>query len=245
MTTPNTASIARVLAPGGTLRTGLNFSNFLLTGKDPVTGAPRGIAVDMAKELARRLGVPVAFEGYDSPGKLGDAVTTGAWDVAFLAVEPVRAATIDFASAYLEIEATYLVPAGSPLGSVAEVDRPGVRVAVSDRSAYELYLSRSLKNAQLVRADGLEGSYQRFVADRLDALAGLRPRLVSDAARLPGSRVLEGRFTAVQQAIGTPKGRTGAVEYLRAFVEDAKASGLVADIIARNGVQGVSVAPAA
>lgn len=239
------AAVRGELAPTGTLRAGLNFSNFLLTGKDPETGKPRGIAADLAQELGRRLGVPVAFIGFDSPGRLADAVADNAWDVGFIAAEPARAAQIDFTAAYLEIEATYLVPKDSPLQRIADVDRAGVRIAVSDRSAYDLFLSRSLEHATLVRGEGLEGSFQRFVTDRLEALAGLRPRLVSDAARLPGSRVLEGRFTAVQQAIGTPKGRVASARFLREFVEEAKASGLVAAVIARNGVQGVSVAPPA
>lgn len=239
------AAVRAEMAPTGTLRVGLNFSNFLLTGKEPGSGKPRGIAVDLAHELGRRLGVDVSFVGFDSPGRLADAVAEGVWDVGFIAAEPVRAAQIDFTPAYLEIEATYLVPAGSPLQRISDVDREGVRIAVSARSAYDLFLSRTVRHAQLVRAEGLEGSFQRFVADRLDALAGLRPRLVSDAARLPGSRVLDGRFTAVQQAIGTPKGRDAGARFLREFVEDAKASGLVAAVIARNAVQGVTVAPPA
>jgi polar amino acid transport system substrate-binding protein len=147
------------LAPTGTLRAGLNHSNFLLVSKDSAPGNPRGVAVDMARDLARRLGVGVAFVSFDSPGKLADAARTGVWDVAFLGAEPTRAGEIDFTGAYVEIEATYLVPAASPLRSIAEVDRDGVRISVSGRSAYDLYLTRTLRHAQLVRASGIDASY--------------------------------------------------------------------------------------
>jgi polar amino acid transport system substrate-binding protein len=245
MTTQFPAAVRSDLAPTGKLRVGLNYSNFLLVGKDPVSGNPRGLAVDLAQELGRRAGVPVEFVGYDAPGKLADAAKAGAWDIAFLGAEPARATEIAFTAAYLEIDATYLVPAGSPLRSIADVDRDGVRISVSNKSAYELFLSRTLQRAQLMRVDGVDASFERFVADKLEVLAGLRPRLVTDAQKLPGSRVLEGRFTAIQQAIGTPKGRDAGAQYLREFVEDVKASGLVAKAIERNGVRGVSVAPKA
>jgi len=239
------AAIRSDLAPTGKLRAGLNYSNFLLVGKDPVSGVPRGVAVDLAHELGRRLGVPVEFVGYDAPGKMAEAAQTGVWDVAFLAAEPARATEIAFTAAYLEIDATYLVPSGSALHRPADVDRDGVRISVSSKSAYELFLTRTLQRAQLLRVDGVEASFQQFVADKLEALAGLRPRLLMDAERLPGSRVLEGRFTAIQQAIGTPKGREAGARYLREFVEDVKASGLVAKAIERHRVRGVSVAPKA
>jgi len=137
------------------------------------------------------------------------------------------------------------VPAGSPIRTISDVDREGVRIAVASKSAYDLYLSRNLKRAELVRAEGIDGSYELFVSRKLEVLSGLKPRLVTDAERLPGSRVLEGQFTAIQQAIGTPKGRDAAAGYLREFAEDAKASGLVAQAIANNAVRGVSVAPRA
>ena len=230
------------LTPTGKLRVALNMSNFLLVGKDPTTGAPRGIVPDLAQELGRRLAVPVEFTGYESPGKVADAAKTSAWDVAFLGAEPARAADIDFTAAYLEIEATYLVPPGSPIKTIDEVDREGVRISVSARSAYELYLTRTLKHATLMKVDGIEASWQQFLSAKPDALAGLLPRLVTDAEKLPGSRILPGRFTAIQQAIGTPKGRGEAAKYLRAFAEEAKASGMVAAAIERNAVRGVTVA---
>jgi polar amino acid transport system substrate-binding protein len=238
-----TPALVAELAPAGVLRAGINLSNFLLvTGRAP-NGDPQGIAPDMAGEVAARLGVPVRLIPYESPGKLADAVAD--WDVGLIGAEPARAEQITFTAAYLEIEATYLVPAGSTIRTVDEVDRKGVRIAIAARSAYDLYLSRSLRNAELVRTNGLDASYELFVRERLDALAGLRPRLAQDVEKLPGARVLEGRFTAVQQAIGTPKARAASAAFLAAFVEEAKTSGLVARLIQRHGVKGVNVAPAA
>jgi polar amino acid transport system substrate-binding protein len=237
------ASAARSeLAPTGTLRVGINLSNFLLTRIDPKTGEHAGVAVDLGRELARRLGVPVQVFAYESPGKLADAAKSNAWDVGFLGAEPQRANEIDFTAAYVEIEATYLVPPGSPIQSIAEVDRDGVRIAISGKSAYDLYLTRTLKHAQLVRETGADNVFKRFVEDKLDAIAGLKPRLLTDQKNLPGARILEGRFTAVQQAIGTPKGRPAGAQYLRAFAEDVKRSGLVAQLIEKNNVRGLTVA---
>jgi polar amino acid transport system substrate-binding protein len=240
--TDSTSAARSELAPTGTLRVALNMSNFLLTATDPVTGEPRGIAADLGRELGQRLGVPVQLLPYPNPGVLADAATTGVWDVAFIGAEPQRAHAIDFTAAYVEIEATYLVPPGSPLQTIAEVDRPGIRIAAPERSAYELYLSRTLQHAQLVREQGAENAFKRFVSDRLDALAGLRPRLVTDQEAMPGSSLLDGRFHAVQQAAGTPKGRPAGAEYLRAFIEDVKASGLVARLMEKHNVRGLTVA---
>lgn len=240
-----TPAVLADLAPTGKLRLGINFSNFLLTAKDPATGEGRGIAIDLGRELGRRLGVPVEVVGYPSPGELADAAGKGVWDVGFLGAEPKRANEIDFTAAYVEIEATYLVPPGSTLNSVAEVDREGVRIAVPQKSAYELYLSRTLGHAKLVLEQGADNAFKRFVGDKLEALAGLKPRLVTDHDMLPGSRILDGRFTAVQQAAGTPKGRAAGAQYLREFIEDAKASGLVARTIEKNAVRGLTVAPPA
>jgi polar amino acid transport system substrate-binding protein len=236
-------SVARSeLAPTGTLRVALNMSNFLLTATDPVTGEPCGLAADLGRELGQRLGAPVVLLPYPNPGALADAAPTGVWDVGFIGAEPQRAHAIDFTAAYVEIEATYLVPPSSPLQAIADVDRPGIRIAAPARSAYELYLSRTLQHAQLVREQGAENAFKRFVSDRLDALAGLRPRLVTDQDALPGSRLLEGRFTAVQQAAGTPKGRPAGARYLCTFIEDIKATGLVARTIAKHNVRGLTVA---
>ena len=236
-------SIKAELLPTGKLRVGVNLGNFLLVGKDPASGELRGVVPDLAAELARRLGTTAQLISFPGAGQVADGAKSGAWDVGFIGAEPQRAEEIAFTLAYIEIPATYLVPAGSPIQSLAEVDRPGVRIATAARSAYDLYLSRNLKHAQLMRAEGIPASYDLFVKEKLEVLSGLLPRLVSDVRRLPGARILEGRFTAVQQAIGTPKARTAAAEYLREFVADIKASGLVARLIEKHGVKGVNVAP--
>jgi polar amino acid transport system substrate-binding protein len=231
------------LAPSGRLRIGLNYSNFLLVLGDDAKGDPRGIAPDLGRELARRVGLPMEFVKFDAAGKLFDAVKAGQCDVGFLGAEPQRADEVDFTAAYLEIPVTFLVPAGSPIRRIADVDREGVRIAVSERSAYDLYLTRTLKKAQLVRTKGIPASYDAFIAQKLEALGGLKPKLVEEQARTPGSRVLEGQITGVQQAIGAPKGRGAAAKYLREFAEDIKRSGFVARTIEKHGVRGVTVAP--
>ena len=238
------ASVRSELAPTGRLRVGINFGNALLAVKDS-NGTPGGIAVRLAQELSRRAGVPMDIVGYESAGRMADGVKIGAWDVAFLAADPDRAGEIAFTAPYLEIDTTYLVPAGSPLRTLQDVDRAGVRIAVSEKSAYDLFLTRELKRAQLVRAPSPNASVDLFFEQRLDALAALRPVLVDLAEQHPGSRVLDGRFTVVTQAVGAPKGRAAASQFLREFVEDAKASGLVAKTIETSGIRGVSVAPPA
>jgi polar amino acid transport system substrate-binding protein len=233
------------LAPTGKLRAGINYGNFILAQKDAATGDSRGPAVDLARELGRRLGVPVELVPYTSVGTMVDGAKAGAWDIAFLGSDPARAGEIDFTAAYLELEATYLVPAGSRLGTIADVDQDGVRVAAPARANYELYLSRSLQRANLVRAENGEAAFQLLVEGRVEALAGLSQALVSLSQKLPGSRLLEGRFMAVPQSVGTPRGREAGFAYLRAFVEEAKASGMIARSIQHTGYRGVSVAPPA
>jgi polar amino acid transport system substrate-binding protein len=233
------------LAPTGVLRAAINLSNFLLvTGRSPA-GDPEGVSPDMAREIARRLDVPVKYVTFKSPGELADQAGGGVWDVGLIGAEPQRAETIAFTAAYAEIEATYLVPAGSRLKTIAEVDAAGVRIAVTGRSAYGLWLDRNIKHAELVRSETIDSAYEQFVRNDLEALAGLRPRLLSDVEKLPGAQIIEGQFTAVQQAIGTAKRNATGAAFLRDFVEEAKASGLVARLIARHKVRGLSVAPAA
>jgi len=192
----------------------------------------------MAREIASRLGVPVKYVPYARPGELADAAGTGIWDIGLIGAEPQRAEKIAFTPAYVEIEATYLVPAGSPLKTIADVDRTGVRIAVTARSAYDLWLERNIKQARLVRSEGGDSTFKNFVDDNLDALAGLRPGLLELAAKLPGSRILDGQFTAVQQAVGTARTNTAGAAFLRDFVEEAKKSGLVARLIERHKVVG-------
>jgi polar amino acid transport system substrate-binding protein len=206
------------LAPTGKLRVGINYGNFVLATKDPATGEPQGIAVQLAREIGSRLEVPVELVSFETAGRMADAVKTGAWDIAFLANEPERANEILFTPPYLEVEAGYLVPPGSHIQNIVDVDSPGVRIGIATKSAYDLFLTRTLRNAMLFRAQGMQGSYDLFISDRLDALAGIKPWLTMMVEKLPGSRVLEGRFMAVQQCIGTPRGRDAGARFLAAFV---------------------------
>jgi polar amino acid transport system substrate-binding protein len=233
------------LAPTGVLRAGINLSNFLLVTNIDQTGLPSGVAPDLAREVATRLGVPIQYVTFKSPGALADMADKGVWDIGLIGAEPQRAERIAFTPAYAEIEATYLVPSGSHLTTIADVDSAGVRIAVTDRTAYGLWLDRNIKHAELIRSETLDSAYEQFVSGKLSALAGLRPRLLSDLERLPGARILEGRFTSVQQAIGTSRKNPAGAGFLRDFVEDAKASGLIARLIERHNVRGLSVAPPA
>jgi polar amino acid transport system substrate-binding protein len=240
-----TPAVRADLAPGGKLRAGINYGNFILATKDAASGESKGVAVDLMRELGRRLDVPTEIVAYDSVGAMVDAAKTGAWDIAFLGSEPAREREISFSAAYLEIEATYLVHASSPLRNASEVDRDGVTVSAPSRANYELFLSRTLKHARLVSAANGDAAFDLLVKGEVDALAGLKQGLIGLAAKLPGSRMLDGRFMGVQQSIGVPKGRDAGLAFVRAVVEDAKASGLVARAIERTGARGVSVAPKA
>lgn len=233
------------LAPTGKLRVGIHHANEFLVSKNPESGELRGVAIDLARELGRRIGVPVQFVAYANAARLTRAAPAGEWDVGFLAVEPSRAAEMTFSAGFAEIDATYLVPASSALQTVADVDRAGIRIAVPATSALDQTLTRLLKNAQLVRAQGFDGATGVFVSEKLDALAGLRPRLSNDAENIAGSRVLDGRYAVLPQAIGVPKGREAAARYVHDFVEEAKASGLVASAIESAGVRGIALAPRA
>jgi polar amino acid transport system substrate-binding protein len=244
MSAPIPPAARAELTPTGKLRAGINFQNVLLTTLGP-NGEQGGVAVEFARELARRLAVPLEIISYQSAGALADAVSTGAWEISVLGDEPERAKVIDFATPLTEIEATYLVPVGSAIRSVSEVDRAGIRIVSPAKSAFDLYLSRTIKNAQLVQIAGSKAAQEHFIREKLDALAGLKPGLLEFAPTLPGSRILDGNFTVVRHTVGTPKGRNAAAAYLRDLVEDVKASGLVAKWIQKSGVKGLSVAPPA
>jgi polar amino acid transport system substrate-binding protein len=238
-----TPDIKAQLAPHGVLRAGINMSNFLLVTGRSAAGDPEGVSPSMARAIADRLDVPVKYLPFAKPGELADAAGQDVWDIGLIGAEPARAEKIAFTAAYAEIEATYLVPAGSPLKAIADVDKPGVRIAVTARSAYDLWLERNIRQATLIRSNSLDSALDQFVADKLDALAGLRPRLLTDVRKLPGAVILPGQFTAVQQAVGTAKANAAAAAWLRGFVEEAKASGLVARFIEQHKVSGLSVAP--
>jgi polar amino acid transport system substrate-binding protein len=196
-------------------------------------------------ELAKRAGLEIQWASFDAAGKLADAVKDAMVDVGFIGNEPQRAEVIAFSPAYLELPVTYLVPAGSSIRTLADVDREGIRVSVSARSAYDLFLSRNLKKAQLIRSEGIPASVKTFVDQKLEALAGLKPGLMEEMKKIAGSRILDGQVTAVQQSVGVPKARSAAAKYVREFVEAIKAEGIVASAVERHGVKGVSVAPKA
>lgn len=238
--TSMTDAVKAELAPNGRLRAALNYSNFLLVS----ARAPEhtGVAPDLARELARRAGAVVEFVGYDNAGLAADGAKSQAWDVAFIGAEPARAGLITFTPAYVEIEATYLVPEHSTIRSIADVDHESVRIVSTARAAYTLYLQRTIRRAEIVEADGIAGAASLFESGRYDALAGLTPRLREDVQRLPGTRLLPGRFTAVQQSIGVRKERTAAAAYLTAFARDIRTSGLLARLIAEHKVDGLTIA---
>ena len=246
MTATAKADALADLAPSGKLRAAINLGNSVLAQKNAATGQPKGVTPDLAHELGRRLGVPVELVTFDAAGKVFDAAGTGAWDIAFVAIEPVRAAVIEFSAPYVIIEGTYMVPKDSPLKVIADVDRPGVRIAVGLKSAYDLYLTRTIKNATVVRAPagGGKAMIDMFVNDKLEVAAGVKQPLVAYAKDHPEVRVMDGHFMEIQQAMGTPKGRTAGADYLRAFVEEMKASGFVAEALKRSG-QSAAVAPPA
>jgi polar amino acid transport system substrate-binding protein len=240
-----TAAVRTDLAPTGKIRAGINYGNFILATKDKATGESRGVAVDLANDLGRRLGVPVEIVAYDSVAAMGDAAPSGAWDIAFLGSDPAREKIMSFTAAYIELDATYLVPGASPLKNASEVDRAGLRITAPARANYELYLQRNLKQAKLLSVANNDAALELMTTGKADALAGLTQGLVNMSAKLPGSRIVEGRFMAVQQSIAVPKGRDAGLAYLRSVVEDAKASGLVARAVDKTGAKGVTVAPPA
>ena len=244
--TVSTGCLWKDLAPGGKLRAAINLGNSVLAQTD-ATGQPKGVTPDLARELGRRLGVPVEFITFDAAGKVFDAVKSGAWDIAFVAIEPVRAAEIEFTAPYVIIDGTYMVPADSQLKTIADVDRQGVRIAVGPGSAYDLYLTRTIKYATIVRATAGGGHemIDLFIKDKLEAAAGVRQPLVTYAATNPNVRVMEGRFMEIRQAMGTPMGRIAGARYLAAFVEDVKASGFVAQALERSNQSAVVAPPAA
>jgi polar amino acid transport system substrate-binding protein len=234
------ADVVKNLAPTGRLRVALNLGNIVLVQTDERTGAQKGVTVDLAHELGRRLAVPVDFTTFDGAGKAFEGLKGGAIDIVFLAIEPVRAAEVAFTAPYVIIEGVYMVPKDSAIASVAQVDRAGVRIGVNKNSAYDLYLTRSLKHATLVRG---ESGVDLFVDQKLEVVAGVKQPIVAYAKTNPGVRVLDGRFMEIRQAMGTVKGRDAGAHYLHGFIEEMKASGFVADALKRSNQPDASVAP--
>ncbi len=246
-TTPGASSasapVVTELAPSGKLRAAINLGNPILASRDSVTGEPRGVSVDLARELGKRLGVPVQLVPYTAAGKVVEGVKANEWDIAFVAIDPKRGVDMEQTSPYVIIEGAYMVPQASPIKTNAEVDQKGVRVVVGAGSAYDLYLTREIRNAQLVRAPTSPLVVETMVKQSMDVAAGVRQQLEADAKRIPGMRMLDGRFMVINQAMATPKGRVAAARYLDTFVEDMKASGFVADALARHRIEGAAIAP--
>jgi len=234
-----TDEVRSQLAPGGRLRAGMNLGNTLFTQQDAATGELRGVSVDIMRELAARLGVPLEQVVHATPGDVADAVDKGTWDVAILAIEQARAQKIAFSPPMTEIEATYVVHRDSPLKNASQADAAGVRIAAPAKAGYELFLTRTLKSATLVRTKNFEESIDTFNARRADALAALKPILIDNMAKLPDARFVEGRFMTVNHGVSTPRTRSAAAAYLKAFAEDLNATGFIARSIERNGVQGL------
>jgi polar amino acid transport system substrate-binding protein len=233
-------------APTGKLRASINLGNPILANKHPQTGEPYGVSIDLAREFAKRLGVEPELILFDAASKSVDAVRVEQADIGFFAIDPLRGEGIAFTAPYVLIEGSYLVAQSSPIQVNEEVDRPGVRVTVGKGSAYDLYLSRELKHAEIVRAPTSPQVVNVFVAQKLDVAAGVKQQLEADLQRYPGHRILPGRFMVIQQAMGTPKSRgANAQVVLAQFVESMKANGFVAESLKRHGIQGASVAPSA
>jgi len=245
-TTPSVPPQAvRDLAPTGKLRAGINHANAIVATKDPVSGELRGVSVDLVREVARRLHVPLELHGFDFSGKLADAMNAGALDIGGIAggSGTGREGTMAFTAGYLQIETTYMVAPGSSIRAVAEVDRQGVRVGVADKSAFQPFLARTLKNATLVTGPGNPTAFELLRSGQVEVLAGLRHQLMEVVPKLPGSRVLDGRFLVVEQTLAIPKGRDAGAKYLRDFIEEVKASGFVARSLAKSGHSNVPVSP--
>ncbi len=240
-----TETLRSAFAPTGRLRASINLGNPILANRDPQSGEPFGVSVDLARELAQRLGLPLDLVVFDAAGKSVEAVTAEQADFGFFAVDPVRGQGIAFTAPYVLIEGSYLVRDASPLQTNAEVDSVGTRVVVGKGSAYDLFLTRELKAATIERAPTSPTVVDVFVETQADVAAGVKQQLEADQKRFPGHLLLPGRFMVIQQAMGLPKGRSAeAVAYLRSFVETMKASGFVADALRRHGIEGASVAPA-
>ena len=241
--TAPTPEARQALAPTGTLRVGLQLGSPHNVVRDSVSGEMKGVGFDLGKELAHRMGVPFEPVLYPSVGALLDGGKSGAWDVAFVGFSPARAKEWDFTALHLEIEFGYLIPGGSSISTMADVDRAGIRIAVQEKSQPDIFISRTLKNAVVVRASSLAGTLEMLKSGRADAIFSIKPSLYETSNQVPGSRVLDGRSGIDSHAMALPKGRDLGVAYARRFIEDAKSEGLVKVAIERVGMRGAVVAP--
>lgn len=239
-----TAAAIAELGGNGKLRAAINFGNPILATRGP-SGEPTGVSVDLAREAARRLGLPIELVLFNSAGSVVEAVKARSVDLAFVAIDPVRAADMEYTAPYVIIEGAYLVRNGSPLQRNEDVDRPGTRIAVGRGSAYDLFLTREIRSASLVRVPTSPVVVDEFLKQNLDVAAGVKQQLEADAQRVGGVRLLPGRFMVIQQAMGVPKGRTAAQAWLSGFIEEMKASGFVANALQRHRIEGAAVAPRA
>lgn len=238
-------AVVSEIAPDGVLRAGINFGNPVIAQRDAGAGDPRGVGPALARELANRLRVAIRYVGYETAGKMADAVVDRAWDVAFLAIDPARATDIAFTDAYVHIEGTYLVREDSPLRAIDDFDRDGIRIAVGGKTAYDLHLTRHLQRAQLVRTESSLAAIDRFLADSLEAAAGVRQPLAAAAHRHPGLRLIDASFMVIRQAAGVSRDRVAAAAYLATFIEEMKRSGFVERALRESGLNNVGVAPPA
>ena len=229
----NMAEVLQELAPTGRVRAAINFGNPVLAQRSPGAGAPQGVSVDLTNALGRRLGVPVQLLTFEAAGKVVEAAEASLWDIAFLANDPERARKISFTAPYVVLEGTYIVREDSPRRAVEDFDRPGTRIAVGRGAAYELYLSRTLKHAELVRAETSADAVKLFATQGLDCAAGVRQPLQGFARTHPGYRVIDGSFNAIAQAMAIPTGRPAGLRYLNDFLEEMKSSGLIAFAMSR------------
>jgi polar amino acid transport system substrate-binding protein len=242
---PVNAAIVKAFTPTGRLRASINLGNPILANKDAATAAPTGVSIDLAAEFARRLGVPLELVVFDTAAKSVDAVAAEQADIGFFAIDPKRGEHIAFTAPYVLIEGAYLVREDSPLRANEDVDQRDHRVVVGQGSAYDLYLTRELKNATIVRAPSSPAVVDRFLQEKADAAAGVKQQLEADARRIGGLRLLPGRFMVIRQAMGCPRSRgADAAAELARFVEEMKAGGFVAQALARHGIEGAVVAPA-
>jgi polar amino acid transport system substrate-binding protein len=240
---PAPKDVLNELAPQGVLRAAINLGNPVLAQMNPGSGEAGGVSVDLARELAKRVGIPVKLVLFDAAGKVFEAIQSNAWDIAFLALDPLRAREILFTAPYVIIEGTYLVRDASSLQAIEDFDQPSVRIAVGKGTAYDLFLARTLKQAELIRSDTSIGALELFLEAGLEAAAGVKQPLVDFARAHSGLRVIDGRFTSIEQAMGTPKGRPAAREFLQSYIEEMKRSGFIALALERSGQQGAGLAP--
>ena len=226
------------LSSNGILRAAINMSNFLLVTDKTKDGTPIGVSPDMAQELADKLNLQLKLIPYTTPGEIADDAENDKWDICNIGAEPQRAEKINFSAAYAEIQATYIVQSNSKINNILDVDKIGNKICVASRTAYGLWLERNIQNAELIQVEGVDSSFDVFLNENLDALAGLRPALIDDVKKISGAKILEGQFMSVQQAIGTSIQNIHSAIYIAEFVEEMKRSGFVQKLIDKHNVNG-------